>query len=79
MDSDIWMTVSNILLPNLLDVRYEYDLMTKAILINTDNFKLVFKMSLILTIREFKIIIHEEIIDTPVIYLLFFRHALHSC
>jgi len=73
------MTVSNILLPNLLDVRYEYDLMTKAILINTDNFKLVFKMSLILTIREFKIIIHEEIIDTPVIYLLFFRHALHSC
>jgi hypothetical protein len=65
------MTVSNILLPNLLDVRYEYDLMTKAILINTDNFKLVFKMSLILTIREFKIIIHEEIIDTPVIYLFF--------
>jgi len=45
--------------------------MTKAILINIDNFKLVFKMSLILTIKEFKIIIHEEIIDIPVIYLLF--------
>jgi len=65
------MTVSNILLPNLLDVQYEYDLMTKAILINTDNFKLVFEMSLILKIIEFKIIIHEEIIDTPVIYLFF--------
>jgi hypothetical protein len=45
--------------------------MTKAILINIDNFKLVFKMSLILTIKEFKIIIHEEIIDIPVIYLIF--------
>ena len=75
MDSDIWMIVSNILLPTLLDIRYKYDLIIKAILINTDNFKLVFKMSLILTIKEFKIIIHEEIIDTPIIYLLF-RNAV---
>jgi hypothetical protein len=38
--------------------------MTRAILINLDNYKLVFKIQLILIIKYFKIHILEEIIDT---------------
>jgi hypothetical protein len=38
--------------------------MTRAILINIDNYKLVFKMSLILIIKQFKLHIPEEIVDT---------------
>jgi hypothetical protein len=50
--------------PNSLDVRYEYALMTRAMLINIKNFNLVFEMPLILIIKEFRIIIPGEIIDT---------------
>ena len=52
--------------------------MIRAILINIDNYKLVFKMLLIIIIKEIKIIILGKIVDTRQFFFYFYRHVLHS-
>lgn len=51
--------------------------MTRVILINIDNYKLVFKMLLIIIIKEIKITILGEIVDTRQFFFYFYKHILH--
>ena len=44
---------------------------------NVQSYKLVFKISLIMVIKQLKIHIYEEIENT-LQFIFFFRHALHS-